>query len=82
MNSTNDLKLSNESDQIQNESPMNITSTIDNTTAPFDPANLSEVTTSAIEVSIEDSTEPITEKQLKFKPVQKKTGDRFKQMTR
>lgn len=70
LNSTNNLKTSNETDPMQNESPMNISA------ASIDQLNLTEATT----MPMEDTTETITEKQLQFKPVQKKTGDRFRQL--
>lgn len=82
LNATNDSKPSGESDQMQNESPINISSAMDSTAAfsssssSIDQLNLIEVTT----LPMRDTTETITEKQLKFKPVQKKTGDRFRQM--
>lgn len=79
LNSSNDLKSPNEPiDLMQNESPLNISSAIDSSaTASIDKLNLNQVTTT---VSMEEdtTTEAITEKQLKFKPVQKKTGDRFR----
>lgn len=75
-NSANDFKPSNDTDQIQNESPINATSYEDNIPISIDPQfNLNEITT----LAIDDTTETITEKQLEFKPVQKKIGDRVKQ---
>lgn len=74
LNSTNIVGESNESDQIQNESPTTIKLMMNNATAPIEPLNVSESAT----LATEDTTEPITERQLKFKPVQKKTGDRLK----
>lgn len=76
LNSANDSKSSNASDQLQNGSPTNISSAIDSTTASIDKFNVSQVTTVPME---EDATAAVTEKQLQFKPVQKKTGDRFRQ---
>lgn len=77
INSTNDPKASNDSEQMQNESPINITSIVDNVTVANDDQQLklNKVTP----LAMEHTTEAITEKQLEFKPVQKKTGDRFRQ---
>lgn len=76
-NSTNGSRSPNESDQIQNESPVNISSAAGSTTASIDTLNLSQATTLSVE---DDTMGATTEKQLKFKPVQKKTVDRFRQL--
>lgn len=77
LDSTNHSKPANESDQMQNESPINITSTVNNLTVPSGQQHqLNEITPLAVEHAAEASTE----KQLEFKPVQKKTGDRLRQL--
>lgn len=64
--------VSHVSDQIQNESPYSVSPTVES------PPTSTDVPLTKNTTSIEDSTESITEKQLEFKPVQKKITDRNK----
>lgn len=69
-NSQTSEAVSHVSDQIQNESPYSV--------SPTSPPTSTDVPLTKNTTSAEDSTESITEKQLEFKPVQKKISDRNK----